>query len=166
MEAEQPVTTADKSVGEEPKTRSNLFAGQLGAIFVAICVLAAAVVSVSVVVFVRTSPAEVPTGPSRTVLVTATIDGAYGTAELSSVSGVESTQLSPMYPTKNWSKDVAFGETVTVRLVLTQQADSESGTALMSCTITSGGDTEGLATASTNFINGTAACTWTNDGKS
>jgi uncharacterized protein YodC (DUF2158 family) len=148
------------------RTTDKLLAGILSALVL----LVAAVVSLSVVIYVSSRPTPAPTGPSRHVTVTALADGVVGEVVLTDASGVTTMQLRGEIDrpdSTSWERDVAFGEGVDLRMVITERATDDDGIEFsggsIRCKILDGSGT--LATTTLNLVGGSGSCRWVNGGK-
>jgi hypothetical protein len=141
-------------------------AGLLTALLVAVSVLAAAIIALGVVALVRTAPAAVVVGPSKSVTVTVTSKDSYGVATITTATGSEVIRASAGGGDIVRRAQVRFGESVTATLDLTSLSSSDDGTGVanLACTITS--EDGGEYVASRTSVEGSRVqCTWINDGK-
>lgn len=142
------------------QTTNRLLAGLLAAVVL----LVAAVAALAVVIWVRTEPAPVPTGPTRSVVIQVTPRGATGTAALVDASGTSTELVGSAFDSdaKTWTRDVAFGESIEVDLVATTIFDLDNDkTGSLDCVIR---DDNGILSQATVGSEGShAVCRWVND---
>lgn len=141
------------------QTTDRLLVGLLAAVVL----LVAAVAALAVVIWVRTEPAPVPTGPTRSVVIQVIPQSAAGTAVLVDASGTSTELVGSVFDSdaKTWNRDVAFGESVEVDLVATTIFSVDNGaTGSLNCVIR---DDSGILSEGTVSSEGShAVCRWVN----
>jgi hypothetical protein len=137
--------------------------GVLTGLLAAVSVLALAVVALDAIVWIRTMPAVVPTGPDVTVDAAVSVVNGRATASLKTGADIETLTVDDQG--KTWQRTVHFGESIELDVVLTVQAEDENTGELGSaaCSFDVGGSR--LRGATVSVQNGLARCSFTNDGK-
>lgn len=102
--------------------------------------------------------------PTRAVHVKVSAAMAVGSATLVDASGTSTAQLDDPNgdDTANWTRDVAFGDSVEVDIMATT-IYSNGGGGSLTCSISDEGAT--LAKGQVTTVGGVAVCKWVNNGQ-
>lgn len=161
--ADTPSSPATDAPRRRLTTTDKLLAG----ILAAIVLLVAAVGALAGVVWVRTEPAPVPTGPSKPVTVTVKAHSAIGSVALTDASGISTAALDggSAEDSRTWTRDVAYGASIEAAMTVTTlfQNDDYLNKPSLECAITSGDTTVAQGQVATE--RGIAVCKWTNTGQ-
>lgn len=138
----------------------------LAAILASLVLILASLVALDGIIWVRTAPAPVPTGPDHTVSIQVRTQGLVVNASLIDPTGsaVVSLPDRSAQASVTWQRVLAYGERVDVRVVATSEYNDDEDSMTdpkVTCRITDE-QNKVLVQNTGSGEHGTAECSWTN----
>lgn len=166
MSSADPAATAPPSAA--PKARLSTTEKLLVGILATLVLLVASVLALAGTVYYVALPAPAPAGPTVTVEASGTVTNGRATYSLADASGTTTVSLSEpgmSADTQGWVRQVPFGATIELTVMMTEVYNDDGTGELGSATCALTVNETTVSKGEVNVANGVGSCTWTNNGK-